>query len=160
METPRNPRKNTNGSRINIHEQGMERFHKGSKHTTRQINDVLLKIQRISRKNKQKNKEVSPKIHKSSVGRLGQMTPNIEIRVQCEITRRTRLLSLPNGIRENIRSHDKKGNEKRNATNYRDTTSNKRGRARKPRTRIPKETMSIPGRQEQKKGQTISKTEP
>ena len=46
------------------------------------------------------------------------MTFNIEIRIQCKITERIKLLFLLNSIRENIRSHDKKENEKKSTINY------------------------------------------
>ena len=44
VKTPRNPRKNTNRQRIHIHEQEMGGLHEGSKHTTRQTNNIPLKI--------------------------------------------------------------------------------------------------------------------
>ena len=76
------------------------------------------------------------------------MTLNTRIHVQYEITERSELLSLSNSIRENIRSHDKEENEKRNVTNYRDTTSNERECTKESRIRISKRIMNIPGRQE------------
>ena len=118
VKTPRNPRGNTNKSRVNIHEQEMKGLHKGDKHTTRQINDVPFKVQRTDEKNKQKNKEVPPKIHKPSTRRLGQMTPNLGVRIQRKTTGGVGLLPLSNDIWRNIRGHDKKENEKKNITDY------------------------------------------
>ena len=43
-----------------------------------------------------------------------------EIYVQRKITERTRLLFILNSIRRNIKSYDKKENEKRNTTSHRD----------------------------------------
>ena len=71
------------------------------------------------------------------------MVLNNEIRVQCKITKRTKLLFLLDNIWKNTRSHDKKGNEKENTTNHRDETSDKKRRTRKPRIRILKEIMNI-----------------
>ena len=52
MKTLRNLKKNTNRSRINIYEQEIREFHEESKYTIRQINNILLKIQRTNRKDK------------------------------------------------------------------------------------------------------------
>ena len=79
------------------------------------------------------------------------MTFDNEIRIQYKISERTRFLLLSDRIRENIRSHDKKENEKRNTTNHRNKTDNEKRYTRKPRIRISKEIINIPGRQEQKK---------
>ena len=98
VETPRNPRKNTNRSRVNVYEQGMRGLHEGDKHTTRQTNGVPLKVQRTGRKSKQRNKKISPKIHKSPTGRLEQMALNLGIRIQRKITGGVGLLFLSNGI--------------------------------------------------------------
>ena len=118
VKTSRNPRKNTNRSRVNVYEQGMRGLHEGDKHTIRQTNDVPFKIQRTSRKSKQRNKKVSPEIHKSLTGRLGQMTLNLGIRIQRKTAGGIELLPLSNGIWKNTRGHDKKENEKRNTTNH------------------------------------------
>ena len=118
VETPRNPRKNTNRSRINVHEQGMRGLHEESKHMTRQTNCVPFKVQWTGGKNKQRDKEIPPKIHKPPTGRLGQMASNLGVRIQCKITGGIGLLPLSNSIRGNVRGHDKKGNEKRNTTDH------------------------------------------
>ena len=51
VKTLRNPRKNTNRSRVNVHEQEMKRLYKEDKHTTRQVNSVPFKVQRTGEKN-------------------------------------------------------------------------------------------------------------
>ena len=79
------------------------------------------------------------------------MTLNNGVRVQHEIPRRTGLLSISNCIRRNTESYYKERNEKGDTTISRNKTNNKKGHARKLYTRISKETMNIPGRQEQKK---------
>ena len=76
------------------------------------------------------------------------MTFNTRIRIQYKTTRKIGLLSLSDSIREDTRSHDKKENEKRNTTNHRDTTDDKRRRTREPHIRILKETIDISRRQE------------
>ena len=81
VKTLWNPRKNTNRSRINVHEQEIKGLYKESKHTTRQINDVSFKVQRTGKKNKQRNKEIPSKIHKSPIRRLRQMVPNLGVRI-------------------------------------------------------------------------------
>ena len=43
---------------------------------------------------------------------------NNEIRIQRKISRRTELFFILNSIRENIESHRKKRNKKRNVTTY------------------------------------------
>ena len=80
----------------------MRELYKESKHTTWQINSVSFKIKWTSKKNKQKDKKVSPKIHKSLIRRLRQVTLNTGIRIQYKITKRIKLFSLLNSIRENI----------------------------------------------------------
>ena len=71
------------------------------------------------------------------------MVLNTRIRIQYETIKRIELLSLLNSIRKNIRSHDKKENEKRNITNHQNTIDDKKKRTRKPRIRILKETINI-----------------
>ena len=46
------------------------------------------------------------------------MTLNDGIYIQRETVKRTGFLFILNGIRENIESHDKKENKKRNVTSY------------------------------------------
>ena len=87
------------------------------------------------------------------------MVFNNEIRVQYEITRRTRFLSISSSIRRNIRSHDKKENEKRDTTDHRNQIDIKKRYSRKLRIKILKRIMNISGRQEQKKEQIILKVE-
>ena len=87
------------------------------------------------------------------------MTLNNEVHVQHETSERTRLLLILNCIRRNVRSHRKERDEKEDVTISQNKTDNKRRHVGEPRTRIPKETMNIPGRQEQKKRQIISKVE-
>ena len=73
---------------------------------------------------------------------------NTGIRIQRKTVKRTRLLSISNSIRENIRSYDKKENKKKSTINYWDTISNKRKRTREPRIKILKEIINISGYQE------------
>ena len=87
------------------------------------------------------------------------MVFNNGIRIQYKIPERIGLFFIPNGIREDIRSHDKKGNEKEDITTYWDKTDIKKEYTRELRTRILKETINISGRQEQEKRQTILETE-
>ena len=44
VKTLRNPKKNTNRSRVNVHKQEMKELHEEGKHTIRQINDVSFKV--------------------------------------------------------------------------------------------------------------------
>ena len=46
------------------------------------------------------------------------MILNTGIYIQCKITERIGLLFLPDSIRENTRSHNKKENDKKNTTNH------------------------------------------
>ena len=79
---------------------------------------------------------------------MKQVVPNDEIRVQRKILGGTGLLSLPNCIRENIRNHDKKENEKRDTTSRRNKIDIKKRRTKKSRIRISKKIMNILRRQE------------
>ena len=75
------------------------------------------------------------------------MTFNDKIRIQYKITREIRLFFLLSRIWKNIRDHHEERNEKRNTTSHRNETDIKQKRTRKPRIRIPKETINISGRQ-------------
>ena len=44
VKTLRNPKKNTNRSRINVYKQEMKGLYKEDKYTTRQINDISFKV--------------------------------------------------------------------------------------------------------------------
>ena len=48
------------------------------------------------------------------------MTSDNGIRIQCKIIRRIELLFILSNIRRNIKSHDKKENEKKNTIDHRD----------------------------------------
>ena len=71
------------------------------------------------------------------------MTFNNEIRIQHQITKRTRLLFILSNIRKNIKSHDKKENKKRDTTNYRNKIDIKERRLKKSRIRISKKIINI-----------------
>ena len=66
------------------------------------------------------------------------MTPDDGIRIQFEISKRTRLFLLLNCIRRNIRSHDKKEDKKRNTIDRRNKINIKKRRTRKSYIRISK----------------------
>ena len=71
---------------------------------------------------------------------------NLEVCVQRKIIERVGLLSLLNSIWKNTRDHDKKENEERNTVDYWDIINNKEECTKKPRIKISKEIMNIPGR--------------
>ena len=76
------------------------------------------------------------------------MTFNNEIYIQREITKRIEFLFILNNIRENIESHDKKENKKKDTTSHQNKTDIKKEYIKKSRIRILERIINISKHQE------------